>query len=116
MDDLDKIRSDELRSAADAGGAEVHTVIVELNVPLPRISSSKPSPGRPSNPIRFEDGEPNGVDANAIREEIAKGVRRPVGRYMATSRAMVVDATGRELREIARLPGVSAIWPNRRLK
>jgi len=119
---LEKIRSDDLRSEAMAENSEPRSVIVELDLPMPKLEMAErqtvglrskaqfrfaaPSPG--------EAGE-TGQDASKIsasKEGIATITGRSPETYLATSGSFVVKATGEQIGRIARMATVLAIWPN----
>ena len=114
-DTLDKIRSTELREEVLAADDVLRTVLVEIDVARPRMErTSRPSltPGRAS--LRIVAGNAGEAQERQVRQAIEAALGRATERYLASAHAFVVKATGRELRAVAELPAVLAIWPNTR--
>ncbi|MDP4025550.1 hypothetical protein Q8W71_23220 [Methylobacterium sp. NEAU 140] len=116
---LAKIQSDGLRSEAVAETATAHTVIVELDLPMPKLETAVRATsslrGKPS--FRFAPPDP-GAEASAAskiaasREDIAQITGNLPETYLPTSGSFVVKASGEQIARIARMASVSAIWPN----
>ncbi len=118
---LDKIRSDDLRDAAVAEAPRPRTVIVELDLPMPKLVAAAPlAPGLRSKPrFRFAAPDPvqdpaaeAGRTIEASKEDIASITGRPPETYLSAAASFVVTATGEQIGRIARMASVSAIWPN----
>lgn len=120
MDIDDKALLAKLRSGLEAdvlrGRRDAQTVIVELDLPLPRIALAAKRSGLTVGyrPLRIEaaEGRPEIVDA--VRRDLARVLGSATAQYLSSSNAFIVDATGPQLREIAHIDGVKAIWPNTR--
>lgn len=111
---LDKIRSDLLREDALHEENSAHTVLVEVGVPLPTVQRAKSSSitiGRPR--LRVSSPQDDAAGIEAAKRAVEQALGHKAERYLPSSRTFVVEATGRELRRIAELPSVVAIWPNR---
>ncbi|WP_210530392.1 hypothetical protein [Rubellimicrobium arenae] len=112
---LDKIRSIELREAALAGEGIVRTVLVEVDLPRPQVVASGRSPLTPGQPsFRVIGDRGSEAQVTQVRRAIETALGHPVERYLPSSRAFVVKATGREIQRVAELPAVLALWPNTR--
>lgn len=116
---LEKIRSTDLRNEAVSEAEQPHTVIVELDLPMPKLESIGPKPiGFGSRPrLRFAPSEPAsdlGSRIEASKEDIATITGRRPEAFLSTSGSFVVNATGEQIGRIAKMPSVSAIWPNTR--
>ena len=119
---LEKIRSDDLRHEAVAESSEPRSVIVELNLPMPKLEmASRRTAGlRSKAHIRFAAPTPEDA-AEAGREEskiatsekaIATITGHPPETYLSASGSFVVKANGEQIGRIAHMSTVSAIWPN----
>jgi hypothetical protein len=115
---IEKIRSEELRTKAMAGDSRPSIVIVELDLPQPKIEAISPSErtsiGRPS--FRFSQTADESADITHRVAQSSSDIERIIGkppeRFLATSGTFIVEANGEQIRNIAKLPTVSAIWPN----
>jgi hypothetical protein len=112
---LNKIKSDELRQDARQSHTVPHTVIVEVDLPLPRLEIS----GRPSltdgrKSVRIGSSSEPAADARLgeTRQALERILGRKPERYLPSSRSFIVEATGEELMRLAEVPSVVAIWPN----
>lgn len=116
---LGKIRSDELRAHARQADVEPTTVIVEVDLPVPQVAVSGGNRFG-SQPARISILPPptSGTALEArlaeIRRALTDALGRQPGKFLASSRSFILDATGKELSKIAALPTVLAIWPNAR--
>ncbi|MBP1805211.1 hypothetical protein [Rubellimicrobium aerolatum] len=120
---LDKIRSEALRRDAAAADPAIHVVLVEIALPPARLEVARPSaPGRPALRVAPEAGFGTGpetgglpaADLHPIREAVEAALGHAAERYLRSARAFVVRASGPELRRLAEVPAVRAIWPNAR--
>lgn len=115
LDALAKIRSDRLRTEAENADRTPHTVIVEVDVPLPAVEmSSREAVTSGRKLLRFSKPA---VDANllqGIKRALAEALGHEPKTYLASSRSFIVEATGDEMRRVAQIPNVLAIWPNSR--
>ena len=115
---FDKIRSESLREDARSESPSPRTVIVEVDVPVPRVAAApagRGGRGTFSHKRRFRLVAPDAdLDDGiaAVRQALADVVGGPAGRYLPTSNAFIVDMTGKQLRQIAAMPMVRAIYPN----
>ena len=115
-DELSKLRSQPLRDAARGKSPERVSVLVEIDMPMPRVELGPKSAAGAPRPRGFKTGP--GED-NARRERAAallKSVLGEVPRYSRSAAAFFVEATGEQLSAIAASPDVKAIHPNRDLK
>lgn len=114
---LEKIRSDDLRNEAVAEASEPHTVIVELNLPMPQLEMA-PSIGiaaRGKPRFRFgsaESDSDHGYQIAASKADIATITGKSPINYLASAGSFVVTANGAQIGRIACMSSVSAIWPN----
>jgi hypothetical protein len=114
-DPLEKLRSDGLKRAVLDVSSNPQTVIVELALPLPRVVVSP----RGSNVMR-RPAAVESVSAHELETRVSEALRAiaqvgvEAGPFIPSAHALVVDATGRQLRSLAELPAVRAIWPNER--
>jgi hypothetical protein len=117
-DAMKKIRSDNLRQEAIETRSEPHVVIVEINIPHPKIVPLPSDADRGGVGTRFKiESAPSATnDADRRVAETRKAIQKITGnapeRFFSSSGAFVVTATGNQLRQLACLPSVSAIWPN----
>ncbi|MBX9909053.1 MAG: hypothetical protein K2Z25_10100 [Beijerinckiaceae bacterium] len=110
---LDKIKSDDLREDALHSAPSSHTVLVEVGLPLPTIErSSREAVTFGRSGLRVGGGAPSSESVDQARHELEQALGHQTQRYLPSSRSFVVEATGRELRRIAEVPAVVAIWPN----
>jgi hypothetical protein len=116
---LDKIRSEELRREAVKTRPESHVVVVELNLPRPKVEVIR-SNQEPGSGARFSVA-PNASDSaeaesriSRTRKAIEEIIGRPPEQFFPSSGAFVVTATGKQLQQLVKLPDVAAIWPNTR--
>jgi hypothetical protein len=117
--ELGKIRSDFLRQETANARAEPHTVVVELNLPHPKVEFSRSSMGIGSAKQRIARGVDDSPEETKRHVAMAqKSIEKIIGHkadaFFPSSSAFVVTATGEQLRELANLDLVSAIWPNER--
>lgn len=121
---LEKIRSDDLRHEAMAETSESRSVIVELDLPMPKLEMTESrgagSTGRSRlrfAPMAREDEAEAGRKASKI-EALKEGIATITGHlpetYLSASESFVVNANGEQIGRIACMPTVSAIWPNSR--
>jgi hypothetical protein len=119
---LDKIRSEQLRREAATTPSESHVVVVELNLPRPKIEKIEvigrnQVPGREAR-FRVAPDASDSAEAESrvskAREAIEKIIGKPPEQFFPSSGAFVVTATGKQLQELVKLPDVAAIWPNTR--
>ncbi|BAQ45502.1 MULTISPECIES: hypothetical protein [Methylobacterium] len=114
---LGKIRSDELRDHVLHSDVEPTTVIVEVDLPVPQIAVSG------GNRIGTQQARfsilPSATSSSTMEAKVAEirraltdALGRQPGKFLASSRSFILDATGNELSRIAALPTVLAIWPN----
>ncbi|WP_298961988.1 hypothetical protein [uncultured Methylobacterium sp.] len=118
---LEKIRSGDLRDEVAAETPNPRTVIVELDLPAAKLEmTSPPGPGGVGRPrFRFEPQSPSTtseIDGRiaSLSNGIAEILGRPPETFLATSGSFVIEANGEQIGRIARMPTVSAIWPNTR--
>jgi hypothetical protein len=119
---LEKIRSDELRSEAVAETSEQRSVIVELDLPMPKLEmGDRRTEGlRGKAHFRFAAPTPEDIaeagqedsKITASKEDIATITGRLPDNYLSTAGSFVVRANGEQIGRIARMSTVSAIWPN----
>jgi hypothetical protein len=113
---LEKIRSEGLRQAAAETKSKSHVVIVEVAVPGAKMDVLPPDRRSGSSAARFRFPSKtvkSDVDRVAeTRRAIEKILGRPPERFFSSSGAFVVTATGEQIRHLADLPQVRAIWPN----
>lgn len=116
---LEKIRSEYLRREATQTHAKPHVVILEVDLPQPKIKVSRAASGIDAKRLRVVSAD--SPDSSKIEERVAETRRsiekilgKPPDQFFSSSGAFVVTATGEQLRKLARLPSVSAIWPNDR--
>jgi hypothetical protein len=115
--ELEKIRSEKLREKVEQIDSRSSTVVVELNPSSgERIKLKRGAHGewRPSRIDRLSGEDPQAQAARAVRE-IEQITGRPPVNFFGSSHTVVVEATGQQLRRIAQLPEVAAIWPNDRV-
>ncbi|AWN46308.1 hypothetical protein DK419_08270 [Methylobacterium terrae] len=114
---LRKIRSDELRDHARQADVEPTTVIVEVDLPVPQVAVSGGNRfGAQPTRISILPSPTSGTALEArlaeIRHALTDALGRQPGKFLASSRSFILEATGKELGRIAALPTVLAIWPN----
>jgi hypothetical protein len=111
---LAKIRSDELRRRAESGDPEGCIVIVEIMLSAEeKILARSPKGGSLGRHlIELAEGSEAMPDRTIeqLVEEVAKITDEPPQRL--TSAALAVKANGEQLRHIASIPSVLAIYPN----
>ncbi|WP_375461354.1 hypothetical protein [uncultured Enterovirga sp.] len=120
--ELGKIRSEQLRDEAASGTmAGPHTVILEIDVPGPSLEVLSPRLGMGFGTPAFRIGpaaDDKPADAERVVHRVGGEIERIIGRtpetFLASSGTFVVDATGPQLRELAKIPAITAIWPNTR--
>lgn len=111
---LAKIRSDELRKAAESADRVRHVVIVEIDLPHPTFEASERTSltGRPM--MRLGEAEEQPEKLAQVRAAIREALGREPERYLPSSHAFIVEVTGDKIRRLAAIPDVLAIWPNTR--
>jgi hypothetical protein len=117
-----KIPDSRLRNLAESGsGDQTVDVIVELDVPLPKVVMEKNvyAGDRVVRPIAVE---PENAEAQRELERKAQEARElfaeitgAMPRWLRSARAFVIRATGEQLRRVAASPLTRTIQPNRRL-
>ncbi len=117
---LDKIRSEQLRQEAVKTQSEPHVVVVELNLPQPKvqIAPSSREPGIGTGFSISADPSDSSVSESRVaktRHAIERIIGRPPERFFPSSGSFVVTATGKQLQQLVTLPYVAAIWPNTRV-
>jgi hypothetical protein len=115
MASLGKLRSG-LEADVRRGRRDAQTVIVELDIPPPRLTLAPRATGVTlgHRPMRVE-ASPNSPEiVEAVQGELARLLGNGTSRYLSSAQAFIVEATGPQLREIAHIEGVKAIWPNTR--
>ena len=119
LDPLTKIRSEPLRAEARTAGRDPHVVLVELDLPCAQLGVERNGEGGPLR-LRFLGAAPPRAETDARVAEAARAMARILGhdpgRFIAAAGAFVVEASGDQLRRIASLPLVGAIWPNDRVR
>ena len=119
LDPLTKIRSEPLRDQARAESVELQVVLVELDLPCPQLGTERGGPGQALR-LRFLGSAPSAGELEAriaeARRELAGILGQQPERYIDAASAFVVQARGDQLRRIACLPIVGAIWPNDRVR
>ncbi|WP_027482164.1 hypothetical protein [Deinococcus pimensis] len=117
--ELRKLKHETLRRfVRDAPGGEV-SVIVELDVPAPKVVMRPPAgaaDGRLRPRVVAAD-----VDAEVVRRQVeeprafleARSTERP--RFLEAAASFVVTVTVAQLAEVARFPHIKAVFPNRPL-
>jgi len=116
-----KILDEDLRQLAAAGEAAPVSVIVEPDLPRPRVEmgsegSHGPSPirGRPRRVVPPEDGKSKQV-VEEVRKVLEKAaVKPPV--WNSLSKVFTLDITTDQLDTIARAPNIRRISRNRALR
>jgi hypothetical protein len=114
-----KIEDDELRQLAIEGQDSLVSVLVIPELPAPTVVFERGDDARRSSyPVGFAPETP---ERRAERERTIEQTRRNLTEllgekppWLDAPKAFVVDATGPQLREIARLQSVRAIQPNYR--
>jgi len=120
MDIDDTASLAKLRSGLEAdvrrGRRDAQTVIVELDIPPPRVALAPKRTGLTLGyrPMRIEAGESRPDVVESVRDGLTRVLGSASSHYLSAAQAFVVDATGPQLREIAHIDGVKAIWPNTR--
>lgn len=111
---FEKIRSEELREQARTASSEAETVIIEVDVPPHQIgAAAMPHYGSERiRPMIFPPTFDHTEIVQAAREALADVIGRSPGRYLASSHAFILDVTGEQLKQVAAIPEVRAIWPN----
>jgi len=116
-ENVGKIRSEFLRREAAEAPSEPHVVIVELNLPSPKASAPPPpmnvgsAKRRIVAAVEVGSGDTKKKVSDA-RKMIEKIIGHKTDAFFPSSSAFVVSATGEQLRSLANLDLVSAIWPN----
>lgn len=111
---LQKIRSHDLREEARTASLHSETVIVELEVPATQIAFAELphfGAGR-MRPMIVSPTSSGDETVRAVRDALENVLGRSPGRYLASSHAFILDMTGEQLRQVAQIPEVRAIWPN----
>lgn len=115
--DLAKIRSAFLRHETSTPRSKPHTVVVELSLPHPEVKVSAPPKG--SGPAARRVVASSGPPTDETRRQVTKArklIEKIIGQkteaFFPSSSAFVVSATGDQIRKLANLDLVSAIWPN----
>lgn len=113
-DVLAKIKSEELREAAQAADRVPHIVIVEIDLPHPTMAlSERPSlSGRPVMKLNEPHEQP--ATLAHVRRAMKDALGHEPGTYLPSSRAFIIEATGDQIGRVAAIPDVLAIWPNTR--
>lgn len=119
---LEKIRSSDLRKDAIAETLEPRSVIVELDLPMPKLEIVDRRTSGLRSKAQFRFAKPTPGDATEAGQEASKiaaskeGIATITGRlpdtYLSASGSFVVRANGEQIGRIASLSTVSAIWPN----
>jgi hypothetical protein len=109
---MDKFRSVDLREDALQSASLTQTVLVEVGVPLPKVSLSTRSGITPGRPMFKVSSGSQTESVDDVRRELEEALGHKTERYLPSSRTFVVEATGQELLQIAQVPSVVAIWPN----
>ncbi|HKS60765.1 MAG TPA: hypothetical protein VJT13_03645 [Xanthobacteraceae bacterium] len=114
--ELEKIQSDFLRRETAEAHSEPHTVIVELSLPHPKVQVSRAPDGGLAKRAFLADMGGNPEETKRYVSQVRKSLEKIIGHktdaFFPSSSAFVVSATGEQLRAIANLDHVSAIWPN----
>ena len=116
-DALRKIRSEDLRDIARDESSERQTIIVELDLPVPQIIPPSRFRSLAGDRQMFMSASKKD-DSDAIIDKARRRLTEMLGRepkFLRSSHSFIVDADGAQIREIAELPSVHAIWPNRQL-
>lgn len=109
---MDKFRSENLREDALRSASLPQTVLVEVGVPLPQVGLATRSGITQSRPVFRVTGGSRPGDVDNVRRQLEEALGHKTERYLPSSRAFVVEATGQQLLQIAEVPSVVAIWPN----
>jgi hypothetical protein len=115
-DPLEKIRSQELRREAREAGITPHTVVIEIDLPQPQVDLDleRTTFGAPRFRLTESEADPAEVERqiSKARRLIERIIGRPTTNFLPSSGSFIVKASGEQLRKIARLSSVLAIWPN----
>jgi hypothetical protein len=114
---LEKIQSNDLRAAVAREAEAPRTVIVELDLPMPKLRTVAPGNRHGTGRACFsfapaETGPEIGARIADSSRHIAEIIGRPPETFLESSASFVVEATGSQIGQIAEMPAVSAIWPN----
>jgi hypothetical protein len=118
MDAFTKFRSEDLKHEAATGNSNMQAVVVELDLPRGQVMAVPRAQHDIVGGVRFRLGTstPSGEGVenriNDTRRAIETIVGRSVDRFFQSSGSLVIEANGEQLRRIAELPYVAAIWPN----
>jgi hypothetical protein len=114
-----KLRAEDLRDEVEQGSSTKQMVIVELALSSGQVEALPIDLYDRTGRVRFKvrSAPPGIVDTEGkikdVRQAIESIVGRPTDTFFRSSGSLVVEATGEQMRRIAELPSVSAIWPNR---
>ena len=115
---LEKIRSQALRREALSDGGPTVVVVVEVDLPHATIDVVPPGTGEVSGAsgYRFLASEPDPEQVDRRVNDARAGIQSITGKrpetYLASSGTFVIEANGEQIRHIAELPSVAAIWAN----
>ncbi|MDZ7291443.1 MAG: hypothetical protein ONB44_07625 [candidate division KSB1 bacterium] len=119
---IEKIHNPKLLKLATEESGESATVLIELNLPVPRVDFARTknrgmitySPKRiESETTAQREKTTQKIDAATAFLEDVLG---ETPRWLKSARAFVANVNSEQLREIARSPLTKAIHPNRRLE
>ncbi len=118
MDAIEKVRSEELRREMASAASEPRVVVVELDLPKGRVEAVPHDSRDVFGRVRFRVGTmpPSGATTEQRIDETRRAIEeitgRPADRFFRSSGSFVIEANGRQIRRVAELPSVAAIWPN----
>jgi hypothetical protein len=120
-----KIASDELNHLIELGSNDPVGVLIELDLPeevFVEVERRLAADQVGSGAVRFRRTVPKASEQQERTESINK-VRQLLEemsgvspRWLGSSQTFVARVSPRQLRDIADLPDVKAIWPNRELR
>ena len=114
--ELKKIRSEALRREAIETDSTPRVVVVEVNLPRPRVERRSQDAAHLGIRWQIQEGSADTAETDRQIADMRKAIKRITGkppeRFFSSSGAFVVTANGKQLQELAKLPAVSAIWPN----
>ncbi len=125
MDDaLDrKLPDPRLRALADQGSNDIVSVLIEVDLPVPRFTLTR-RPGVRGGDRRVGTTRPQidpageATSSSTRKDEAARFLSRLLGgvpRWLPAAHAFVADVTGKQLAEIVRSPLTRSVAVNRSL-
>ncbi len=106
-----KLKSAELQARASKASDDSEVVLVEIDIPKPRLTKSKSGSFAIETSMEEEAETQHKI---ADTQRFLSGLTGSEPTYLSSSQVFITEVNGHQLRDIAQHPLVAAVWPNRK--